>query len=97
MPIFVFLHSKQEPVVTRGEYLNIWKRILLWLGFPVRFKAMQSEDVYNIPARSISHVQEFSDAELQRRMETQKAKQAAEARRNPNPGPAPKAIVPKGK
>lgn len=93
MPIFVFLHSRQEPVVVRGEHLDILKRILLWFGFPVTFQSMHSDDVYNIPARSISHTQEIPDAELQRRM----AMQAEARKKNPNPGPAPRAIVPKGK
>ena len=93
MPIFIFLHSKQEPLITRGEHVDIWKRILLWLGFAVRFQSMQSDDVYNIPARSISHTQELPDAELQIRL----ARQAEARKKNPNPGPAPKAIVPKGK
>jgi hypothetical protein len=93
MPIFVFLHSRQEPIVARGEHLDILKRILIWFGFPVRFQSMQSDDVYNIPARSLSHTQELPDAELQRRM----AMQAAARKKNPNPGSEPKRIVPKGK
>jgi hypothetical protein len=93
MPIFVFLHSRQEPIVARGEHLDILKRILIWFGFPVRFQSMQSDDVYNIPARSLSHTQELPDAELQRRM----AMQAEARRKNPRPGPEPKRIVPKGK
>jgi hypothetical protein len=93
MPIFIFLHSKQEPLIVRGEHLDVWKRILLWLGLPVSFRAMQSDDAYNIPARSISYTQEIPDVELQRRM----AMQAEARKRNPHPVPAPKAIVPKGK
>jgi hypothetical protein len=93
MPIFIFLHSRQEPVIVRGERLDIWKRILLWFGFPVKFQSMQTDDIYNIPARSISHMQELPDAELQRRM----AMQAENKKKNPNPGSLPKAIVPKGK
>jgi hypothetical protein len=54
---------------------------------------MQSDDVFNIPARSISHTQEIPDVELQRRM----AMQAEARKKNPNPGNAPKAMVPKGK
>jgi len=91
MPIFIFLHSKQEPIITRGERLDIWKRILLWLGFAVPFQSMQSDDVFNIPARSISHTQAISDEVLQRRM----AMQAQARKRNPNPGAGPKQVIPK--
>ncbi|MBE3040279.1 MAG: hypothetical protein IMZ62_15895 [Chloroflexi bacterium] len=97
MPIFFFLHSQKEPLVTRGEHLGIWKRILLKLGFAVPFKAAASKDIYYLAQRSISYPQKVSGADIQLRMERQKAAQAAEAKRNPNPGPAPKAMVPKGK
>jgi hypothetical protein len=81
----------------RGEHIGFLKRILLWLGFPVKWRAMQSDDVYYIQGRSISYPQAFSDVELQRRVAMQQEQQAANAKRNPKPGPAPKAIVPKGK
>jgi hypothetical protein len=97
MPVFIFLHSKQEALVTRGERLGGWKRILLWFGFPVSFQAMASEDVYYLTQRSISYHQSFSDAELRLRMDRQKSAQAAEVRRNPNPGTEPKRVTPKGK
>jgi hypothetical protein len=97
MPIFIFLHSQKEPLITRGEHLSVWKRILLRFGFAVPFKAMASEDVYYLAQRSISYPQEVSDADIQLRMERQKTAQAAEAKRNPNPGPAPKMAPPKVK
>jgi hypothetical protein len=96
MPIFIFTKSGREPVVARGERLGVFVRILLMLGFPVTLQALDADDWFTVPARSIDRIHTFTDEILRTRQAAHAAQQEqAELRnRGPKPGDKPRLVIP---
>jgi hypothetical protein len=95
MPI-IFNPNSEQQIVGRGERLGICKKILMFVGFPVDIRSPYSEDIYTV-SKYYPPVLQITDDAAQRRVAIARERAAAEKKRNPNPGNAPKAIVPKGK
>jgi hypothetical protein len=94
MPIFIFTNSGRDPLVARGERLGVFVRILLMLGLPAMFQALDADDWFTVPARSIDKIQTFTDEVLRTRQAAHAAQQQAQGKVNPNPGNQPRLVVP---
>jgi hypothetical protein len=94
MPTFIHVNFKQKPIVARGERLGLWQRICIFLGWPVTFMALEADDIFTVPGRSIAFTQTFTDEVLRTRQAAHAAQQQAQGKVNPNPGNQPRLVVP---
>jgi hypothetical protein len=94
MPIIIVTLSGQQ-IVARGDRLTLMRRIGLWLGWPLRVQLKEADDEYTIPARSIGHILTLSDDVAEARIRAAQERAAEDQKRNPNPGPKPRLVVPR--
>lgn len=73
--IVIHVQSGRQ-IICRGQKLGFWRRLLLSFRLPVPVASFAADDLYLVPAYSISHVQFLSDEEGIARKKAQEEEEA---------------------
>ena len=96
MPIiFHFLNGHN--IIVRGERVAWWRRVLMALGFAVRFKDYDEPDLHYVSGKAVADARGLTEEAAARRRAAAEAQRQEAQKANPNPGAKPRLYVPGGR
>ena len=90
--IFHFLNGHN--IIVRGERVVWWRRVLMALGFAVRFRDYDEPDLHYVSGKAVALTRGLTEEAAARRRAEGQARAEAEAKKNPNPGRKPRVWTP---